>query len=356
MNKRDFMRAGAAGTLALGGASLAQAQTGPTYNWKMATGWPGGPLMDIGSKAFAERMALLSGGRFKIQTFPGGALGNALKVPETVKNGLAEVGHTWMGYDWGKDQTTVLFGGYAGSFDTERMLHWIYQGGGRELQRKFRDETEGIVSIPLFIRTAEVFVHSRKPVKTLADLKGLKLRTAGAWLEMSRGLGAAPVTTAGGDVYPMLERGAIDAVEWGTLWENVAPGFHKVAKYLSYTGVHLPTAPFELVINKEVWSKMPPADQQLVEIVAELVTLESWMRIGAEDVKAFEFFKKQGVEMTELDDEVQFAARKIGLEWADKTASEGKNKYFTEVHKSQMAFDEAWRHADSWRKVKVKPA
>ena len=91
MKKRDFIRAGAAGTLALGGASLAQAQTGPTYSWKMATGWPGGPLMDIGSKAFAERMALLSGGRFKIQTFPGGALGNALKVPDTVRNGLAEV-------------------------------------------------------------------------------------------------------------------------------------------------------------------------------------------------------------------------------------------------------------------------
>ena len=126
LNKRDFMRAGAAGTLALGAAPLAQAQSGPSYTWKMATGWPGGPLMDIGSKAFAERMAVLSGGRFKIQTFPGGALGNALKVPETVKNGLAEVGHTWMGYDWGKDQTTVLFGGYAGSFDTERMLHWLY--------------------------------------------------------------------------------------------------------------------------------------------------------------------------------------------------------------------------------------
>ena len=183
MKKRDFLKAGAAaGALAVPAAAHAQ---GASYNWKMATGWPGGPLMDIGSKAFAERMAQLSGGRFKIQTFPGGALGNALKVPETVKNGLAEVGHTWMGYDWGKDPSTVLFGGYAGSFDTERMLHWIYQGGGKQLQRKFRDESEGIVSIPLFIRTAEVFVHSRRPVKTLADLKGLKLRTAGAWLEMS---------------------------------------------------------------------------------------------------------------------------------------------------------------------------
>ncbi len=357
MNKRDFIRAGAAGSVAgltLGATTLAQAQAGPTYNWKMATGWPGGPLLDIGSKAFADRMALLSGGRFKIQTFLGGAIGNALKVPDTVKNGLAECGHTWMGWDWGKDQTTVLFGGYAGSFDTERMLHWIYQGGGKELQRKYRDDTEGLVSIPLFIRTAEVFLHSRKPVRTLADLKGLKIRTAGAWLEMAKDLGAAPLTTSGADVYPMLERGAIDAVEWGTLWENISMGFHKIAKYLVYPGVHQPTAPFELVINKDVWAKMPPADQQLVEIVAEQVTLESWLRIGAEDVKAFDFFKKAGVEMNELDDEVQFAARKIGLAWAEKTAKEGKFKHFAEVHKSQVAFDEAWRNADSWRKVKVR--
>ena len=354
MDKRAFFRASAAGTVAMGGLSTAVAQTsGPTYNWKMATGWPGGPLMDIGSKAFAERMALLSGGRFKIQTFPGGAIGNALKVPDTVRNGLAEIGHTWIGWDWGKDPTTVLFGGYAGSFDTERMLHWLYQGGGVQLQRKFRMESDELVSMPLFIRTAEVFLHSRKPVKSLADLKGLKIRTAGAWLEMAKDLGAAPLTTAGGDVYPMLERGAIDAVEWGTPWENISMGFHKVAKYLVYPGVHQPTAPFELVINKDVWAKMPANDQKLVELVAEQVTFESWLKIGAEDVKAMDFYRKAGVEMNELDDEVQFAARKIGLEWADKTAKEGKYKLFAEVHQNQRDFDKAWRYADSWRKVKV---
>jgi len=356
MKRRNFVHA-ALGSAGLAAAAGAAAQTaGPTYNWKMATGWGGGPLMDIGAKAFAEKMDQFSGGRFKIQVFPGGALGNALKVPETVKNGLAECGHTWMGYDWGKDPTTVLFGGYAGTFDTERMLHWLYEGGGAELQRQFRDQADGVVSMPLFIRTAEVFLHSRKPVKSLADLKGLKLRTAGAWLEMSKDLGAAPVTTAAGDVFPMLERGAIDATEWGTLWENIAPGFYKVAKFLSYPGVHQPTAPFELVINKDVWAKMPPADRQLVELVAKLVTMETWTRIGAEDVKAFDFFKKQGVTMVELDDEVQFAARKIGLDWADKTAKEGKFPWFAKVHKSQVEFDAAWRDADHWRKVKVKQA
>ena len=353
MKRRQLIGTGLASAGLLATAS-AHAQGGPTYSWKMATGWAGGPLMDIGAKAFAERMGQLSGGRFKIQTFPGGGLGNALKVPETVKNGLAECGHTWIGYDWGKDQTTALFGGYAGSFDAERMLHWLYEGGGVEMQREFREDSDGVISFPLFMRTAEVFVHSRKPVKTLADLKGLKLRTAGAWLEMSKELGAAPVTTAGGDVFPMLERGAIDAVEWGTLWENVSSGFYKVARYLSYPGVHQPCAPFELVINKGVWDKMPEPDRKLVEVVAKLVTFESWAKIGVEDAKAFDFYKKNGVTMIELDDEVQFAARKIGLDWAERTSKEGKSKWFAKVHKSQQDFDTAWKDADDWRKVKVK--
>ena len=352
MEKRDFLKIGAAAA-ALAVPAAANAQ-GAAYNWKMATGWGGGPLMDIGSKAFAEKMDFLSGGRFKIQVFPGGALGNALKVPETVKNGVAELGHTWMGYDWGKDPTAVLFGGYAGSFDTERMLHWIYEGGGADMERQFREETEGIISIPLFIRTAEAFLHSRKPVKTLADLKGLKLRTAGAWLEMAKDLGAAPVTTAGGDVYPMLERGAIDATEWGTLYENISMGFHKIAKYIIYPGVHQPTAPFELCINKDAWNKLSASDKKLVELAAKLVTFESWLKIGQEDAKALEFYKKAGNTIIELDPEVQYLGRKIGLDWAEKTAKDTSHPWFAKVHKSQKDFEALWKGAEGWRTVKVK--
>ena len=352
MKKREFLKSSAAATAGLAVIQPAMAQA--TTTWKMATGWAGGPLMENGAKAFAEKVEAMSAGRIKVQTFPGGALGNALKVPETVKNGVAECGHTWMGYDWGKDPTTVLFGGYAGSFDTERMLHWIYEAGGLELQRQFRDEIEGVISMPLGIRTAEVFLHSRKPVKSLADLKGLKLRTAGAWLEMARDLGAAPVTTAGGDVYPMLERGAIDATEWGTLWENISPGFYKVAKYLSYPGVHQPTAPFELVINKDAWNKLSAADKKTVEAAAKMTTIEFWLKVGQEDAKALDFYRKAGNIITELDDEVQFAGRKIGLDWADKTVKENKHPWFAKVHKSLQDFEVLWAHADHYRRVKVK--
>jgi TRAP-type mannitol/chloroaromatic compound transport system substrate-binding protein len=340
-----------AGAGAVAAPMIVSGAAAQTVSFKMATAWPGGPLMDIGAKGFAERLEFLSDGKMKVQVFPGGALGNALKVSETVKNGVAEMGHTWMGYDWGADTTTVLFGGYAGSFDTERMLHWMYEYGGNDLQRKFRDETAGIVSIPLFIRTAEVFMHSRKPVRTLADLKGLKIRTAGAWLDMSKEMGAAPVTTAGGEIYTALERGVIDATEWGTLWENISPGFYKVAKYLIIPGVHQPTAPFELCINKQAWAKLSPRDQKLIELAAKLTTFENWTRIGAEDAKSLDVYKKAGNEIVELSPEVQYETKKVALAWAAKQAE--SNKWFKQVLESQLAFEKEWVNADNWRKVKV---
>ncbi len=317
------------------------------HEWKMATSWGGGPLMEIGAKAFAEKVELFTDGRIKVQVFTGGTLGKALNVSETVKNGIAQAGHTWMGYDWGKDKATVVFGGFAGSMDSERMLHWLYEGGGAQLQREFRMEKFGVVSMPLFIRTAEAFLHSRKPVRSMDDLKGLKLRTAGAWLEISKGMGAAPVTTPGAEVFTALERGAIDATEWGTLYENISSGFHKVAKYVVIPGVHQPVAPFELVINKEAWEKLSDKDKALVEQAAKLVTFETWTKIGDEDAKALEFYRKEGNEIIELDAEVQREVKKAAIAWG-KTQEES-NEWFKKAYESQLAYEDLWKDAARYR-------
>jgi TRAP-type mannitol/chloroaromatic compound transport system substrate-binding protein len=350
--RREFLGAAAATAAVAATAGAAQAQGAPTLSFKMTTGWSGGPLMDIGAKAFADNLKKMSGGRIAVEVFPGDTLGPALKGSETVKAGVADMGHTWIGYDWGVDKTAVLFGGYAGSFDTERMLHWLYRAGGVELQAQWRLEKFGIYSLPLFIRTAEVFLHSRKPVRTMEDMKGLKLRTAGAWIEMSKAMGAAPVTTAGGEIYAALERGTIDATEWGTLWENISPGFHRVAKYVIIPGVHQPTAPFELVINKGVWDKLSDADKQLVKDAAQFTTLNSWLTIGHEDAKALDFFKKQGNEVIELDPEVQYATRETATKWADEQAA--ANAWFKTVLDHQRAFEKTWVDAPRYRNVKVK--
>jgi TRAP-type mannitol/chloroaromatic compound transport system substrate-binding protein len=345
-NLKVFAAAAAVGLAAL--VSTAAGAEG--VKWKMATSWGGGPLMDIGAKAFADKVRLFTDGRVDIQVFPGGQLGSALKVSETVRNGVAEVGHTWMGYDWGQDKTTVVFGGFAGSMDSEHMLHWLYEGGGADMWAKFRDEKFGVVSMPLFIRTAEVFLHSRKPVRTLKDLQGLKLRTAGAWLEISKNLGAAPVTMPGAEVYTALERGAIDATEWGTLWENISSGFYKIAKYIIIPGVHQPVAPFEVMFNKDAWNSISKRDQELIRDAAKLVTFETWTRIGEEDAKALAFYRKAGNEIIELDVDVQRQAKKLATEWAEKQAKE--NPWFEKAWRSQVKFEKLWKDASRYRNVK----
>jgi TRAP-type mannitol/chloroaromatic compound transport system substrate-binding protein len=320
------------------------------HNWKMATSWNGGPLQDLAAKGFADKVEFLTDGRVKIQVFPADTLGKAFQVTETVANNVAQVGHHWPGYDWGKDTASVVFGGFAGSMDSERMLHWLYEDGGKEVWRQWRVVKFGVVGIPCGIRTAEACLHSRKAVRTLDDLQGLKLRTAGAWQEISQKLGAAPVSLPGGEVYTALERGVIDATEWGTLYENISSGFHKIAKYVIIPGVHQPSAPFECVINKDAWNELSDRDQQMVELAGELITTEFWMKVGHEDAKALQFYKEAGNEIIELDEAVQKQVKQLADEWAAGQAAE--NPWFAKVWENQQQYEVLWKDAASYRNVK----
>jgi len=333
----------------LGFASSSAIAQEAEHNWRMATSWSSGPLMEIGAMAFAERIEMLTNGRIQVEVFPGGAIGEPLRVTDTVRRGIAELGHTWGGYDWGRDTTTVVFGGFAGSMDDERMLHWLYVGGGTDLWREFRQDQFGVIAMPLFMRTAETFLHSRRAVRTLDDLAGLKVRTAGAWVPMLEQLGGAPVATAGAEIYPMLERGVIDATEWGTPWEDTYMKFYEVTDYVIIPGVHQPVAPFELQVNEDAWNSLSEHDQKMVELAAKMVTLESWMRVGHEDAAALEYYREVGQEIIELDTEVQVAGRQLGLDWAAEQA--GENEWFGRVWASQREFEKLWAGAESYRRL-----
>ena len=176
---RKLHRLGAALGLGLGVALAAGTAGAAEHNWKMPTSWGGGPLQEIGAKAFAADVEKLTEGRIKIQVFPSGTLTKGLEVRSAVIKGVAEAGHTWMGYDWGKDKTTVVFGGFAGSMDTERMLHWLYEGGGLKMWRDYNEEKFGVVSFPCFARTAEAFLHSRKARAHTRRLEGPEIPHGG---------------------------------------------------------------------------------------------------------------------------------------------------------------------------------
>ena len=108
--------------------------------WNMATAWAGGPILEEESKGYAELVNMLTDGRIQINVFPGGTLGSPLKVSDTVKSNVVQAGHTWMGYDWGIDKTTVLFGNMAGGLNPEEMIIWLYQAGAADLWFEYRKE------------------------------------------------------------------------------------------------------------------------------------------------------------------------------------------------------------------------
>jgi TRAP-type mannitol/chloroaromatic compound transport system substrate-binding protein len=198
----------------------------------------------------------------------------------------------------------------------------------------------GVVAFPCGMRPTEVFLHSHKPVRKLDDLKGMKIRTVGAWAEILPKLGAAVVSLPGAEVFPALERKVIDGTEWATPGENVISGFHEVAKYIIVPGAHQPSAPFEVVINKAKWDALPKEFQTYIEYAAQSVSFESWARIGKLDMGAMDVFKKKGNEVIFLDSETQTRCHELGKEWAREKAA--TNEWFKKVFDSQEAFEAAW--------------
>ncbi len=330
------------------GASLAAPGTAlAAKQWSMATPWGGGPLLEYNAKGIAKEIEFPSNGEIKIEVFPGGTLGKALKVTDSVAKGVAQIGHNWAGYDWGVDRTGVLFGGFSGTMPHEKMLHWMLRGGGAELLMEWRLAKFNVASVPCGSQPPEVFMHSHKRVQSLADYKGMKVRTSGAWAEIAQTLGASTVILPGAEVYPALERKVVDGIEWGTPWMNQSAGYEKIAKYIIVPGIHQPTAFHECQINKRVWDGMSERGKGIVKRAGERMTFNFWLEIGHQDASAFQNFLKSGNEVVDLDEDFKAAAAKATNEWADKQAAD--NEWFKRVWESQKAYAAQWSESHRYR-------
>jgi len=315
---------------------------------KMATSWGGGPHLNMLAKGFAEKVDFLTNGEIKIEVFPAGTLGSPLKVVETVRNGVADAGHHWSGYDWGVDKTAVLFGGYAGSMPEEHYLHWLYEGGGLDLWQQWRLEKHGVVGFACGSHSDEVFMHSRKRIQSIEDFKGVKLRTSGAWAEIASTLGASTVILAGPDVYPALERGVVDAIEWATPWINHAVGFNKIAKYVILPGLHQASSAQECVFRTDVWDRFTDRQKQLLMLAGKLTTLEAFMKFNDGDVEALRMFVAEGNELVVVDEGFRKAKDVATHAWIEKTKKE-LGGWFSKVVDSQQAYFEKWSTASLYR-------
>jgi TRAP-type mannitol/chloroaromatic compound transport system substrate-binding protein len=340
MKRRKFINtagAGMAGILAAGMAP-AFAQGGPEIKWRLASSFPKSLDTIYGaSEAMSKRVAACTGNRFQIQVFAGGEIVPGLQVLDAVQNGTVQCGHTAPYYYWGKDAAFAMDTAIPFGFNARQMNAWQIFGGGLELFREFY-KGYNIHNIPCGNTGAQMGGWYRKEIKTLADLKGLKMRIGGFAGKVMEKLGVVPQQIAAGDIYPALEKGTLDAAEWVGPYDDEKLGFNKVAKYYYYPGWWEGGPQLAMLVNIAEWNKLPKEYQNIVE--AACWEANTWMvaKYDAQNPAALKRLIGGGTQLRGFSREIMVASYKASLE-VYKEASE-KSPAFRKIYDSMTKFRE----------------
>jgi TRAP-type mannitol/chloroaromatic compound transport system substrate-binding protein len=324
----------------------APAQAAAKYKWKLTTFVPeaSGTYRDF-VKVFIKYVHDITGGEVEIQGFGVGVLANAFEGPKAVQDGVADIAFFYPAFLVNKEPANAIFTGMPGGLSAEAMFHWLYEGGGEKLWVDLRRETMGLHPVISGIGPTEVFMNSHKAVRTEADLKGLKARTAGAWADLLKELGASPTVLQVTEIFTSLERKIIDATEFATPSTNIKLGYHNVAKYIIIPGIHSPSFAYEALFNKKVWDGLSKDLQQKLTLAGRMATLTGFLKTGMADLDAMAEWKKGKNEFVTLSPELITKVRRIARVWAEKKAAENKakgNMWMDKVTKSYYGFQDKW--------------
>jgi TRAP-type mannitol/chloroaromatic compound transport system substrate-binding protein len=348
--------AGAAFMLAMGTtSSFAQA-----INWRLTTFSPEGNA-DYREcvELFIKNVTLTTGGEIKIQPFGAGVLAPAFETPQAVQKGIADVAIYFPAFMVNQDPANAFLAGLPGGMPADATIAWLLYAGGQKLWQDFRRETMGLHTVVSCIGPTEVFAHSHKPLKTVEDFKGLKIRTAGAWAIILKDyMGASPVVLPAGEIFTSLERQIIDATEYVTPSINLATGLHNVAKYVMVPGIHQPTYVYEFMIKAENWDKLRPDLKEKINAAAKLTMMEGLLKLSVDDIEAIKKMRASGKnEFVSPDPSLVSAVKKYSREWASKTADAQKakgNTWMTKFAESYYAFQDHWTESSDIRVINAK--
>jgi TRAP-type mannitol/chloroaromatic compound transport system substrate-binding protein len=245
-----------------------------SFEWSCVTSWPPKfPGLGMAVENLAERLERASGGRLKIKVYGGGELVPPFEVFDAVSRGAVEMGHDASYYHKGKVDAAQFFTAIPFGLNYMELNAWIHYGGGLEL---WRELYEPFNLVPFLCGNTGVQMGGwfNKEIRSVDDLKGLKMRIPGLGGEVLRRAGGTPVTLPGAEIFTSLQTGAIDATEWVGPYNDVSFGLHKAARYYYYPGWQEPGPGLECIINKEAWDSLPADLQALVEITCQSITTD----------------------------------------------------------------------------------
>jgi TRAP-type mannitol/chloroaromatic compound transport system substrate-binding protein len=305
--------------------------------WKLAMTWSS-TLTPLASPApkLAKLVSEMTGGNFEIRVEGSEKHKAPLGILDMVKGGQFEMGHSASYYWKGKDITSVFFTTVPFGMTSDEQFSWLYYDDGMKLQQKLYDKFD-VLSFPGGNTGVQMGGWFRKEIKSLDDLKGLKMRIPGLAGEVFAKLGVNVTNIAPGELYTSLDRGTIDALEWVGPGMDIKMGFHKIAPYY-YAGWHEPASDMQFLINKKAFAKLPPEYQVILKTAMRAVSADMFGENYDASARAWEKMKKDypNIKVMIFPEPVLKAMKKATDEVMEGYAAQDAS--FKEVYDSQKSY------------------
>jgi TRAP-type mannitol/chloroaromatic compound transport system substrate-binding protein len=297
-------------------------------------------------QTFIRAVKELSGGKFEIALQIAEEAGGGAGVLDSVQRGSVECGHTSGIYYVGKDEIFALDSVIPFGLNARQMNAWMQHGQGLELLREFY-KGHGVVNFPLGNTGAQMGGWYRKPMRGLADLKGLRMRFSGLGGRIFERLGGRPSLLSSDDTIKALERGNLDAAEWSAPHDDLRLGLHDLCKYCAHPGWWKGGMQYSLLINRRAWDALTDENQAIVEAAAAIAHLDIQAQYDLRNPLALAELVATGSRLMPMPKPVLEAAWKAAQDlYAELSA---KNPQWKKIHASQASFlkTQAWNQAEA---------
>jgi len=307
-----------------------------SVSWKMAAAFPSSLVIlgETGIK-FTKTIDKVSGSTIKVKYFEPGALVPAFEIFDAVSSGSVDAGWSSPGYWAGKIPALQFFTTFPFGPDPGEYFAWLRYGGGNEIFRELYHE-HNIYPIHCMATSPEASGWFRKEIKNVEDLQGLKMRFFGLGAKVMEKLGVSTQLLAGGDIYPALELGTIDATEFSMPAIDIELGFNDIADHYYFPGWHQPASLGELIVNMDRWLELSDTQKAQIEVTCGEMLVDSLANSEAVNPAAITKLEESGVQIHKWSPEMIALFKEKWFEVVEEEAS--KNKDFSRVWSSVKKF------------------
>ena len=284
-----------------------------------------------------ETLRAVSGGSIDVRGFEPGALVPASQYLDAVGNGSLDMAWSVSGFWTGKDIAFAMYGSVPFGPGVGEYLAWMKHGGGLQLMKELHAKYN-VEVIPCGVISPEASGWFRKEIKTVADLKGLKMRFFGLGANVMQKLGVSTQLLQAGEIFQALQLGTIDATEFSMPVMDLTLGFHQVAKFYYFPGWHQQATINELIISKKKWAEFSDNQKRLIETVCDATMLNQFAEGEAVQFKAMQEIQAKGVTLKKWPQEFLDAFEKA---W---------NEVAAEQSAKSPEFKKAWDSYSTFRK------